>query len=1256
MIHKVTHRNGISFVLSLVLVALMGVNGLAQAGTATVSGTIYNEQNEVIPGATVTLISVAQGTRRTVVTNQQGSYTFGLLAPGAYRMEVEADGFKRAVTSEFQALVDLTTQFPITLEVGEVTVSVTVDAGNIENIINTQDGSLGNNFVSAQILQFPLNARNVGNLLSVQAAVTPDGSVAGGRSDQANITLDGIDVNEQQNGPAFTPVLRVTPDSIEEFRVTTASPDATRGRSSGAQIALITKSGSNEYRGNLFHYHRNTVTTANNFFNNAAGIERPKLLRNLFGGSLGGPIVRNRLFFFYNYEGMREAKEVTVNRIVPLASLGQGQLRYINEVGDVVTLTTAQLNALSVPGGPAPGPVVPVSAPAVQLFAAAASRYPSNNTTVGDGLNTGGFRFNAPLPVEQNTHTARFDWKVTSDEKHSISLRGNYQHDIVQNAPMFPDTPGPDTWSHPLGLAISHTWLVRSNMINRFGYGLTRNAFSNQGDSTDNAISFRDVFQPTLFARTFSRVTPVHNFTNDFSWIKGDHTVQFGTNIRIIRNKRTDFAPSFDNGIANSSFYVGAGNQFHQAVDTLGAGFQVQPAFRLSLQRAYAGLLGRLSQYGANFAFGLDGQPQTAGSPIIREWAAEEYDFYVQDSWKITPNLTVNLGLRYGLSTPVYETQGFQAKPNITLQTYLERRIAASAQGQNYTDPLQVVLAGPKNNQPGFYSMDWDNWQPRVSAAWSPSFRDGFWSKLLGSNNESVFRGGFSITNDYFGQALAVNFDANNRLGFLSNQTIAANTYNITTNPAPLYTGPSMAIRTLPGISIPGNLTFPLQQPFNDQRRIEGSLDDNLVSPINYQWSFSYGRKMPLGMHVEASYIGRLARNLLAARDVMAPNNIRDPQSGQTYYEAAQALEWHRRNRTPVNQVPNQPFFENMYAAGSIDAVLFGAGLSNSRAAYGFMAVTAVTPGCAGPPLFGCWDNGTDWTWLQDVLDRFVGPRLYYQRQYGALSAYGTIGSSDFHGGTLTVRQRYRGLSWDFNYTLSKSIDDASGLQTSGVYGSAFILNPLRQEDNKAVSDFDIRHIINFGSIWDIPIGRNRQFFSGMNRIADAFLGGWQFSTIVRYNTGYPAGNLFDIAGWPTNWNVRSAVVRIQPIESQPTRNGGANNDRPNMWSNVNTAYRSFRSPAPGESGDRNQIRIPYWATMDAGLQKSFNMWWNENHKIKIRWDVFNVTNSAHFQGNADPTFGLDPDLVGGPGPTFGNFTSTQGAARVMQFAFRFEF
>lgn len=1224
----------------LIFSLFLSLNIFSQAGTSTITGSITDAQGNAVPGAKVVLTS-ERNDRREVVTNETGVYTISSVPPGNYRIDVEARGFKKTSVSTFKAFVDKPNEINVQLEVGQVTETVTVNSGSIENIINTQDASLGNNFISQQIEQLPLQGRNVANLLSLQAAVTPDGSVAGGRSDQANITLDGVDVNNQQEGTAFTPVLRVNPDSVDEFRVTTSNPDASKGRSAGAQISLITKSGTNKLTGALYEYNRNTVFTANDYFNNLSGVARPKLNRNLFGGRVAGPIVKDRFFFFYNYEGMREAKGSSVVRLVPLPSLGQGTIKFRDNLSNLVTLTASQINDLV--SGTAP--VVDVNPAALAVLADAAKRYPANDTTIGDGLNTGGYRFNASTPVRQNAHTARFDWNVTADQKHQLTLRGNYYQDLTNGSSNFPDTPSPSTWSHPLGFALSHTWLIKSNMTNRFSYGLTRYAFSNQGDSSANNISFRDVFSPFIFSRTFNRVNPTHNYTDDFTWLKGDHTLQFGTNIRIIRNKRTSFSSAFDSGVANFGFYSGSGsslvtplNQFLRTTtgDTTRS---VSSGTQRSAQGALTAVLGRLSQYTANFSFGLDGQPLAAGSPAVREWATEEYDFYAQDVWKFRRNLTFTLGLRYGLSMPVYETQGFQAAPNIPLQEYFQRRVEASAKGENYTEPLIIDKAGPKNGRPGFYKTDKNNWQPRIAVAWSPDFKSGFLGSLFGTEGQSTFRGGFAITNDYFGQQLAVTFDQQNTLGFSTSRNISANTYNITTNPAPLYTGPGMAIRPLPGITVPSNLTFPLQQPANNARRIEFSLDTNLVSPINYSWNISYTRQIPLKMVVDVSYVGRAARNLLAQRDVMMPNNITDPASGQTWYQAAGILETQRRAGTAFSQVQSLPFFENLYAPGSL-ATLFGysAGTTNTQAVY---------------RAAGDFMGGNDWTTMQDFLD--LSKRLFYQSQYGALDSFGTIGRSDYDALAISVRQRLKGLTWDLNYTYSVSKDDASGLQTAGSFaGSAFILNSLRQEDAYSYSDFDLRHVVNFNSVWEIPVGKGRQFFSGMNKYANAIFGGWQLSNVFRFNTGYPIRNFFDDSGWATNWNLKGGGFIVAPVETGNNKTNTVTG-RPNLFADPVAAYKSFRSPLPGDTGDRNVLRFPSYIVLDMGLVKSFEMPWSENQKVSIRWDVFNVTNTARFTTLAINSLGYQPDK-GTPPASWANFTSQQGSPRVMQFALRYEF
>ncbi|HYP26615.1 MAG TPA: TonB-dependent receptor [Blastocatellia bacterium] len=1234
---------------SFIVLLLLCGNVQSQTGTSSVTGQVLDPQGQAIPGALVSLTNAKTGAVRTQTTGERGTFFFDLIPPGSYLLETEAQGFKKAVLTDVQALVAKPTEVNVQMEVGNISETITVSASAGGTLINTQDATIGNNFVSEQITQLPLESRNVVQLLSLQPGVTPSGYVAGSRADQANVTLDGVDVNEQQtglsqlDGAAFASVLRVTPDSVQEFRVTTTNPNAAQGRSSGAQVSLITKSGTNEFHGSLYEFHRNTLTSANDFFNNRSGIPTPKLIRNVFGGSIGGPIKKERAFFFYTYEGRRDSSEVTVVRDVPLPSLGRGEVRFPNDSGGVTTLNINDINALF-PAG--------VNPAAIAALAEAARKYPANDSTVGDGFNTGGFRFNASTPLRWNTHIARMDFTLTEDAKHLLFIRGNYQQDVIGAAPQFPDTVAPEFWNHPSGFVVGHTWSISDNLVNNFRYGLTRLAFSNFG-AGENDISFRFVFSPLLrdadgnTVRTLTRATPVHNIADDLSWIRGNHNFQFGTNIRLIRNKRVTFTNAFDSAIANPSFYDFSGAVLSDPI----AG--IAPGFNSPVQNAVSAVIGRFSQYSANFNFDREGNLLPTGTGIQRTFATQEYDFYIQDSWKVRSNLTLMLGLRYGISRPVYETDGVQVRPTVGLGDFFERRKQSALSGRPLNELITIDLSGPVNDRPGYYDWDKNNFQPRVAFAWTPEFKGGLLGRIFGSNGQSVLRGGFAITNDNIGQQLAVQFDLNSTLGFSSTQTIAANTFNVTDRLAPRFTGFGQDVRSLPMINIPPGLVFPLTTPADEAQRIESSLDDTIITPTNYSWNLSYGRNLPAGFFIEASYIGRAARNLLATRDVMALNNIVEPRSGIDWYTAAGMLHDLRASDTPVQRVPRIAYFENLFGRN------LGANLAAAFEDPTFLDFTATQSVFYLVAREGY--NILDWTFVQVLLDDLsvVAPNLFFHPQYAALSTFSTVASSDYHAGTLSIRQRYKNsIYFDFNYTLSKSIDDASGLQTSDTFGAAFILNPLRPEDSRAVSDFDIRHIINANGLWHLPVGKGRMFLKNLSGFADAFLGGWQLSGIFRWNSGLPARSPFDAAQWATNWNVQSNGVRIAPIESSPTRGGAA---APNLFSDPVAAYRNFRNARPGETGDRNVLRLPGFVSLDMGLSKSFTMPWNELHKLQFRWEVFNVTNTQRLtitpEGITRETFGLDIDSqLGTPPPVFGNLNAIQGTPRVMQFGLRYSF
>lgn len=1246
-------KGSLAFAITLAM-ALFAGSMLAQSGTTGINGTVVDQNGSVVPGATVTLSNTAIGLTRTAVTNDNGRYSFAAIQPATYKVEVEKSGFKKAVNSEVQARVDTPVEYKITLEPGDVTISVDVTSGTIDSIVNTQDAAQGTPFGSQAITQLPTDLRRVNNLLALQPGVTRDGYVAGGRSDQANITLDGVDINDQQTGGRSGSfdvdqgsALRATAESVEEFRITTTGANANQGRSSGAQISLVTKSGTNNFKGSVFHFYRPTAFSANSFFNNLAGVERPSLARHVYGGAVGGPIVKDKFFFFYSYEGQFQKQEESVNRVVPLAHLGAGELRFSGTgpscVNGACRIQLAEFNQIysQINGS---NPI------ARSVLAAAAAAYPSNNTIVGDGVNTGGFLFNSPTTIKENTHIARFDWNLNS--AHQLFARGNYQWDNTAGVSAFPGTPATSVWSHPYGFVLGHNWTISNEKINNFRYGLTRQAFSTQGDSSDSNISFRFVYAPVLFARTLSRVTPVQNFTDDFTWIKGNHTIQMGGNVRIIRNQRDSFANAFDSAVTNPSFYSQSGAVVTQRIQA--NGYTIS---NLAIAQAAAtALIGRYSQYSGNFTFDKDGSVLPVGTPSSRTFATEEYDVYGQDIWKLHRTLTLTLGLRYSLSRPVYEKNGFQVVPTERLGDFFERRKASAAKGIPLNDLIQFELGGPANGNPGFYSMDWNNLQPRLAAAWTPSFKGGVGKFLFGNEGQSVLRGGFGITNDYFGGQLAVSFDGLSSIGFTSSTTIAANTYNVTTNPAPLFTGFNQNIRSLPGIPAPVQR---FDTPADERARIESSLDATIQSPTHYSWNVSFGRQLPKGMYIEASYLGRKARKLFGSRDIMALNNLVDPASGLDWYQAAGLLVDARKRGVSYLNIGQIPYFENLFPnARSVLNTDFGLGAgSNTQAIYALFA-----------------DDGfaiRDYTFIQQIIDDATEfglsgnpgkyPNMFFHPQYAAFSAFGTFAKSDYHGATLSIRQRLgTTLSYDFNYTFSKSMDDVSGLQTDGSYGGQFLLNPLRQQDNYSVSDFDSKHVINANFVFDLPVGKGRKYFGGMNSILDAFVGGWSLRGIYRWNTGQPISTPFDGQIWATNWNVQSNGVRIKALNPSVVRN------TQNYFADPQAALNSVRNALPGETGERNTLRLPGYQSMDMGLSKSFKMPWNENHQFQFRWEVFNITNTQYFDATnlTRTTYGLPEDAEtatvakdGAGVPIFGKiFTDIQGDARRMQFGFRYSF
>ena len=1168
-----THRFFLAVARLGCLLLLGGSFAFAQTSNTSLNGVVKDAQDSVIPNANVTLTNTATSTVRSQKTGGEGRYSFDLLTPGDYRLDVQATGFRKQMFQNIHVLVANANTLDVHMQVGTLTETVEVSAQSNQVMVDTQDASLGNNFISQQITQLPLEARNVLSLLTLQPGVTKDGYVAGSRADQSNVTLDGVDINEAYSnaiGPAQTdstvpnaekgPVLRLNSEAIEEFRVATLNSGAGGGRSSGAQIALVTKSGANKWHGAAFEANRNTIFTANDWFNNHAGVARPTLIRNTFGGAVGGPVIKDKVFFFYSYEGRTDASQTPVlaanQSPVPLPSMGQGLLNFHLCSGSAGNYDCSNPGKLVTLGASDFAQIFPdiqgLNQAGLQTMAGAAAKYTANDTTIGDGMNVGGFRFNASTPVRQHSHSARMDFNLTSHQ--TLFARANVIYDKWGGVPAYPDTPAPDEWDHPWGFAVGHTWTIHNNLVNKLTYGYTRQSFTKGGDLFHNDIDFRFVYYPTNELFSLSRVTPVHNWVDDLSWIKGNHTITFGGNVMKSNNIRASYSNAYDQAITNPSYYLtnllrGPLSNYVLATD----GIPMFGGDGSSAENAMTALIGRFTQYTADYTYGHNLQLTPSGTPTIRNFAGQDYEGYVQDTWKAKRNLTITMGLRYGLARPIYEVTGFETRPDVPLGKYLDLREQNAKLGIDYTKLINVNLSGPANHAGPMYNWDKTDFQPRVGVSWSPNFSTGILSRVFGKEGQSVLRGGFGINGDYFGQALATFFDIRNTLGFGSSFTTGPNTYDVGCSPyqdpgsgyfgasgscgagvnlGPLFTSTDQAIRgVLPAPPVVQSISFPQQQPPDNSLRIESSLDQNLTTPKSYSWSATFERQLPKNTMLQVSYIGREGRHLLAQRDIMQPIDLVDPKSKMDWYTAGTLLAKQRAQGVATASVAPIPYFENLFPGAAAN---LGYTLPNSTQAV-YQLIN---------------DVGGDYTTSQAYLDgiSILGSNAFYQPQYGALSAWGSIGNSNYHALAASYKIRTNSLTADFNYTWSHSLDDSSGLQTGGGYnGESFILNPFRQHDMYSNSDFDARHQINANTVWQLPFGHGKSLLANVGKVANGVIGGWQLTSIFRFNTGMPVGfyngttGVFDDARWATNWEVQSNAVRTTNFNACPDQGSAGN-------------------------------------------------------------------------------------------------------------------
>lgn len=1261
-----THSKGRTFVLLFLGLVLCFGLAQAQTGTASLFGEIADPSGAAIVGAKVVLTNEGTKASRETTTDATGRYQFVALAPGRYAIRVEMNGFRTATSAALELLVNTASKFNVGLEVGSLTETVTISEAAAA--LNTTDASLGNVITPKQVLSIPLEGRNPAALLTLQSGVAfsgdftdqRSGAVSGARSDQSNLTLDGVDINDQQTQDTFAPAIPIPLESIQEFRFTTGNPTADQGRSSGGQIGFITRSGTNEFHGSAFWYHRNTATTANDFFLNRSGVKTPKLLRNQFGGSGGGPLWRDRLFIFGTYEGTTRREEQNVLRIVPTDSMKQGQLKYLNAAGAVVTLSPANLQTID----PAGLGVNNAALTVLQAFPACNDFAQGLDATgSAPGLNFCGFRFNAPVAANNHVYVAKMDFNITRDARHSVSLRGTL-NDVSSDLtpPQFPGHPvAQQLLDNSKGLSAGYTAVLSNNWVSTFRYGYTREGFENSGQVGD-LFSFRSFDNPFSAARALLRNVPVHNLVEDMTWTRGKHTMQFGANFRFIHNNRTSFANSFATFNVNDGFCQRlCGDIFAQVT---GAGFAAVPGTAQNpFKRTIMALYGMITTI--NSAAFFDGTNNTlaSGQGASRSFIYNEHEYYVQDTWRWTRNLTLTAGVRYQYYGVPYEKDGLQTGTTVNVMDFILQRAQLQAAGQPSANAplLSWDLIGKANNAPGYYNPDKNNFSPSLSFAYTPGFSDGVLAKLFGGSGKSVIRGGFRTVFDRVGGSMVVSQDLNGAVGLLSPLSNRTGLLNYTgpacTVPptvacaAPRFTGLSSLPAVANFMTVPA-AGFPSTPPSTISNR-GFAIDQSLKTPYSYAVQVSYGRELPGAMNLEVSYVGRFGQGLLTKADIAAPLIYSPDAAGTTFAQAIQQLYVQTGTMTvPISRNPLSSTFNPAAHCGPLLA-----GLAPVQPVAYFESLFSGLAGFICPGI-----TATQFVYTQnarhshtDTLINIEGLAdaafpTYFQHQFDSLPAWTNLGRSNYHGLQATLRKRFTdGLTFDFNYTWSKSMDNASSIENATRLGGQ-IADVFNSRNGYARSGFDLLHQVSINWVYELPVGRGKKFFSSASGVWEQIFGGWQTSGIFRWRGAFPISpsNGFN---FPTNFfQTTPGTWTCRPdVDFQQSATGG-----PNLFTSPAAALACLAFTEAGGSGSRSSLRGVRFTNTDMGIRKYFQLP-VEGHRFVFEWQAFNLFNHPNFD---DRNLALNPESSG----TFGRFTSTIGQdlrntnGRVMQFALRYEF
>lgn len=1202
------------FAIAVVFAVFASSLGWSQGTTSRVTGVVTDPSGAVVPGANVTLTNQATNLSFNTKSTSAGTYVFESVQVGTYAVSVEKEGFKKFVSAGNVLTIGQPMTVNVRLEVGQVAQTVSVSA-TAELVQTSTSGNIGNVVNQQAIENLPIvgaRGRNPLNFIDFQPGVVVGGNTGGGvningsRDRAQNFTLDGIDVNENSApGSDFSP-LRVNPDSISEFRVLTSNFTPDYGRASGGEVAMVTRSGTNAFHGDAFWFYQTPRLEANEYSNNEFGIGKPQFVQHIYGGSLGGPIWKNKTFFFVNLQRLRTHETAQITSDVYTAEARKGTFRYvINGQNAPAGSANASVDAN---GNVLPGVNVGtynVAAndpegkgldPTVQKVLGLTP--PPNNFTVGDGLNIAGFSWSSPETEQQQDFTIRIDQVFNARNTMFVRWANGHQNtlgDIVNGgqAP-FPNSPRVvDTERSPRNLAIGWRTIPTNASTNELVLGMNRFTFNfanpDSNYLTNPVFSFTNVTNPLQNYVGNLRALTTYQLVDNFSFIRGAHT--FRTGINFVYTRHIDRRGSV------GAFNVQPFADFSTSVDPVDAtAFKLPTTINAStdrpdLDQTINELLGRVGNIEQSFV-AQGSQFAPPGTVYDFDARYPEYDFYGMDTWKLRPNLTLDLGLRWAVMLAPRDPRNRISHPN---QPFVVG--AAPSSTLNW-------VKGP------LYSNSLGNLGPSVGVAWDPfgtgktSVRANY---LLAYDHINTFSLSSAIYQSLPGQTFSVDNTAFGQAGGRLSDGL------------PVLAPPS-------GVA-PSSLT----QPPAFSTTSTTLIDPNWKPAETSEWSLSLERQLSSKTVLTVNYIGHHGVRLYGGYDA---NQVDIFNNG--FLGAFQTVQAGGDSSLMDGLLQDDPARKSGETGSQEVRRLFPTTLKLGSVAQ--LAQTLATRTSGGVPVY--------------VLNGF-SPLFFmpYPQFSGGLNVLDSNDYSHYNGLGLELTRRLSpSLTYQFGYTWSHSLDTRSYDPTftrvsrgAAQSSSSTPYNIHNRALNYASSDFDRRNVFYGEWTWTLPFGSGQRWGGHLNRVLGRVVGGWETAGILTWESGRP----FTIYSGSFSFN--------NDVESPANCNGcspGMGNLQTDPTTGrlflISSAQKSlFSTPAAGQLGNtgRNGFNYPPIFDLDLDLAKRTKI--TETQSLEFRLEMTNATNSTQWEF-------MDSSII--TSSVFGRESFPVNSSRKMQLGLKYYF